>query len=91
MPTFKCKKKCTVCGRKPTQRCPGCKKRTYCSKRCQKYDWSRNAHRNDCPGKKIKLKIPNDVAASFFSTFFDGDDNDCIQALESLLKSMDLK
>ncbi len=37
-----------------TKRCKGCKKKRYCSRKCQKRSWVRDKHREKCPGRSYK-------------------------------------
>ena len=50
---------CNCCGLKGfdnMKKCSRCKLVYYCSKKCQKYDWIRNGHRNDCkPNDKLSV------------------------------------
>ena len=50
---------CNCCGLKRSdgmKKCSKCKLVYYCSKKCQKYDWIRNGHRDECQ-KNGKLSV----------------------------------
>ena len=47
---------CLVCKRAPASKCKGCFKVTYCSKECQRQDWS--THRAACPKQSPKPTRP---------------------------------
>ena len=50
---------CNVCGKKGKRLriCKGCRFACYCSKKCQKYDWTRNKHRAICASLNKSLAI----------------------------------
>ena len=37
----------------PLKYCSRCKARKYCSRRCQKKDWTRGEHRNHCNNQNV--------------------------------------
>ena len=61
---------CDICGKasKVDQhvlfKCQGCLSRTYCSKKCQKFDWRQNGHYLNCKQKQEHLKQTKELEFS---------------------------
>lgn len=49
----------------PLQRCGGCHRVKYCSRKCQQLDWQQGLHRNECAAWK---QIPQHIAGESMQT-----------------------
>lgn len=58
---------CRVCGKEAEDACGGCKSALYCSKKCQKWDWSTGGHKALCRGPAINRKL-NAVLRDLFAS-----------------------